>query len=208
MKLYRYLEKEYVESFFDTGNLMLSSFTRCRSLEGTRGDDREGKANFAVAGRDNSVFGIFNVGLNTQFLCTSRIQTEQLMHKFGVDDYFVVRRPAHFAHAIAECMTDVTDIHMSDCTYSDNGHEASSQESFFDLPPDFGNEDKAIQWFERQQKRMSSILHNSLGNRGLFTKRFSYQDEAEFRFAWTFSRPADDQVLVQCKDAVRYCRRR
>src|SRR3546814_68487 len=102
MKLYRYLEKQYVDSFLDTGSLMLSSFSRCRGLECARGDNREGKANFAVAGKDNSVFGIFNAGLNTQFLCTSRIETAQLMHKFGVDDYLIIARSAHFAHAVAE----------------------------------------------------------------------------------------------------------
>lgn len=187
---------------------MLSSFARCRSLECARGDNREGRANFAVAGKDNNVYGIFNAGQNTQFLCVSRIESTHLMRKFGVDDYFVITRPAHFAYAVAECIAEVKGVRMSDCAYSDNGYETSSQESFIDLPPDFSDEQKAIEWSERQQTRMSKILQESLGDRGLFTKRLSYQDEAEFRFAWTLSRPADDQVLVSCKDAVRYCRRR
>ena len=208
MKLYRYLEKQYVESFFDTGSIMLSSFARCRSLECARGDNREGKANFAVAGKNTTAFGIFNSGLNTQFLCTSRIETTHLMHKFGVDDYFVITRPAHFAQAIAECMADVKEMHMNDCIYSDNGYETTSPEPFVDSLPNLADEKSALEWAEWQHSRLSNIIQESLGNRGLFTKRLSYQDEAEFRFAWTLSKPADDQVLVPCIDAVRYCKRR
>lgn len=208
MNFYRYLEKTYIESFFDTGTLMLSSLNRCRNLEDARGDIREGRANFFITGKGNSVSGIFNAGLNTLLLCTSRIQSSQLMKKFNVDDYFIIKRPSHFAHVVAESMADVTDIHMSDCIYSDNGYESSTHESFFHSSPDFGNDEKAILWFQNQQRRMTDILRRNLGNKGLFTKRLSYQEEAEFRFAWTFSSVTADQILIQCKDAVRYCRHR
>ena len=211
MQLYRYLEKQYVESFFDTGSLMLTSFVRCRELEGARGDRREGKGNFLVAGRAGTIAGLFNTGANTHLLCTSRILAEELRIKFGVDDHFVIRRPAHFLHVVADCLTDIKTAHLGDCSYSDNGFETSSNDSFVEVPPSFEGMSEAehIAWFESEQRRMGATMQTALGNRGIFTKRHSsYHDEAEFRFAWTLTKPATDLVLVSCPDARQYCRRR
>lgn len=46
MRVYRYLENQHIERFFETGNLMLSSFERCRHRKDARGDIRAGKAIF------------------------------------------------------------------------------------------------------------------------------------------------------------------
>lgn len=189
---------------------MLSSITRCRIIEGVRKDDREGRGNFYIATRAHSVAGIFNSGANTQILCTSRLLSEGLMRKFSVDDYFAVKRPLYFSHAVSECLAGVVSTHLGDCTYSDNGFETTSQKNFLEQPPDLSNaeDEKAIAWFEASNGRLSESIDSALGDRGIFTKRQSYCDENEYRFAWTLKHVADSLKLVSCKEAVRYCSRR
>ena len=53
--LYRFIPKEYAESFFAKGELMISSFERCRKKEGGCGDRHdkdEGKGIFAIRAGD------------------------------------------------------------------------------------------------------------------------------------------------------------
>lgn len=137
MQLYRYLERQFVERFFDTGELMLSSFVRCRAIEGARQDCREGRCNLSLFDGLTSIYGISDSGSRTHFLCTSRLLSESLMKKFSVDDFFIVKRPLHFAYAIAECIQDVSNFEFRDCIYTDTGPEARSQSPIFLANPDF-----------------------------------------------------------------------
>lgn len=208
MQLYRYLERQFVERFFDTGELMLSSFTRCRAIEGARQDTREGRSNFSLFDGQRGIYGVSNSGSRTHFLCTSRLLSESLMKKFSVDDFFIVKRPLHFAYSLAECIQDVLSFEFQDCMYTDTGSEAYSQNSIFLSNPNFENESECIEWAERQRAHLGEIVHQSFGNSALFTKRVSYQEEAECRFVWTLRHPASEQLLVSCPNAIAYCRRR
>lgn len=210
MKIYRYLNREFVDAFFDTGKLMLSSFDRCRTLEDARGDPREGKANFFVKSGEHAVSGGFNSGRNTRLLCGSRVLSSTLMEKFGVDDYFIIRRPLHFLYAVSDCIPDVISFHCGDVIYEDNGIETANEESPF-LPFDFHNpdEDAAKEWFDAQNRHLSQWIHQSVGNSGWFTKRHTpYHDEFEYRFTWTLATLASGSLLVDCTKALEYCSRR
>ena len=58
---------------------------------------------------------------------------------------------------------------------------------------------------EGMRKTLSELIHSKVGDDGLFVKRESYADEAEFRFCWTISKPVDDSMPITCHDAVKYC---
>ena len=208
MQLYRYLEREFVERFFDTGELMLSSFVRCRAIEGARQDSREGRSNFSVLDGQRGLYGVSNSGSRTHFLCTSRLLSEGLMKKFLVDDFFIVKRPLHFAYALAEVMQDLVSFEFRDCIYTNTGPEVQSHKPIFLPNPNFEVESECIEWAERQQAHLSEMVRQSFGSSFLFAKRLSYQEEAECRFVWTLGSQTTEQLLVSCKDAVAYCRRR
>lgn len=213
MQLYRYLETQHIESFFDTGDLMLTSFARCQKLEGAHGDPRDGEGNFYIATPGGQgIAGIFGASTHTHLLCTSRELSEHLKRKFEREDYFVIKRPAHFSSAVAECLQDVRSFEMGDCSYSDNGYETSSSgvyEHRFPAEHESMSEPELEEWLDKEHRTFSDSLRATLGNRGVFTKRFTpYHDEAEFRFAWTLGSPVPETKVYSCLDAVRYCKRR
>lgn len=208
MRLYRYLEKQYADIFFDTGSIMLSSFERCRGFDDARGDPREGKANFLISSGTHVVAGINNAGSRTYLLCTSRLYSRDLAEKFNTDGCFSIRKPAHFAQVIRECISDVVSHHMGDCHYSDRGYETSTNEQLISLPPNLSNlsEDEIKAWFEHEHQSFSKKVNEKLGSTAYLTKRSSgYEEEREFRFFWTVATTVQPLLIITCPEARRYC---
>lgn len=83
MRLYRYLDKKYIDQFFADGSLMISTLERCRGLEGTdvRGGAGEGTFSSEFRGRYPSTppMNILQYSpIGTMVLCCSSVHSCEL----------------------------------------------------------------------------------------------------------------------------------
>lgn len=71
MILYRFMEEEYIDKFFETGELLISTYNRCKKLEDENRKDDEGHA--TLIGNQSPFKCVMDIGVgnNALLLCTS-----------------------------------------------------------------------------------------------------------------------------------------
>jgi len=197
---YRYIEREYVEMFFDTGRPMLTTYKRCAEMEDkSRADAREGKLNTLVRGPDGyAIAGISGVGRCSYMFCTSLKQNLDVMAGFeGANAHFRIDDPRAFAREVAAEMSGYQSGLMGACVYMpERSLEATavSNPDFSEIEAVMRSEDteaigRAIDNFRTQLGRQQSAL---VGAQAYFAKVAStHEDESEFRsFGWLTMRRA------------------
>ncbi|KFX69059.1 hypothetical protein TMS3_0116400 [Pseudomonas taeanensis MS-3] len=86
---YRYMNQIFIDEFFSTGKLMLSSFTRfSQHQDEQRSDNLEGENLVIGTAGDISITAQTGHGNKSIVLCTSVLESEDLMRQFDCDGYF------------------------------------------------------------------------------------------------------------------------
>lgn len=117
---FRYLSTQYVNSFFATGSLLLTTFARCKAHEeASRRDDTEGKCHFHFESPEHSLSGVHRFGTRSYMLCLSLIESQALAAKFETDSYFRINDVLQFASIVARWIPGCTGGSVGVCTYHD-----------------------------------------------------------------------------------------
>src|SRR6056297_2869635 len=103
--VYRYLDTKYVDDFFQTGRLRVSSFNRfAEHSDEQRADVSEGFC-FVMhrnsEGTGQTIFSTMSFGKNAFVLCGSTVYSDVLKKAFGTEDGFKITDPTKFGEAIA-----------------------------------------------------------------------------------------------------------
>ena len=179
--LYRFIEAQYVDMFFKTGKLKLTTFDNCKNLEDEiRKDTKEGQSElYGYDGGIKMQIG-FGVGSDAIMLCTSLCSEYKDNNGTIFDKYIEIFDVQGLLITIAEQLTKngyiINSILFGPCFYTKKEfHNAVSSENFREKL----DKEKVFDWDE-----MTRIANTIGGNNMFFQKPIDKRLENEFRLLW------------------------
>lgn len=196
----RYIERKYMEDFFRTGQLKLTTYTQCQVHEcNVRRDSNEGKAKFSLElpSVGASGWGIQTVGWQSYILCASLCESDKLLEHFKVDSYFRINNVLGFFDAVSRRLSGFENGKIGSCIYRDkNSFEKSLK--FNEISQNSSN--------VRNNKELTlAPIEFEMSDEPYFIKSDSFAAEAEFRFIWSLSNDVREPITVYCPEAIQFC---
>ena len=199
--VYRYCEQKYIDEFFETGRLKLSTFKSNRIIEdGIRKDENEGLHTYRVASKDRKRVCELNVSdfdHRRIFCCSTQLDLSSLLTYFKVDGCFEITNSIGFAYEIALVLNGYHYGQEGPVEYTDDNFTyflLEQHENLPDLPED---------------KNMKSFLPliDAIGKdlNMFFHKRKAFSSEKEFRFVWKCIK--EHPIFIDCPGALKYCKK-
>ena len=120
--VYRFLPKRYVDEFFSSGRLRLSSFKQfARHADEQRLDGDEGTVHLLCRADESSPESLLtsvSVGSDAYVLSASLLPSAEVMAAFRADSAIVVRDPVSFGRTVGEAIPGVVCGFDGPCSYS------------------------------------------------------------------------------------------
>jgi len=201
--VYRYMPQEYIDLFFETGKLRLSSFSSYTKYEDTvKGDKGEGfNIATATSKKENySLYAVVGVGTNAYSICTSTILDENLKQKFDCDGVFKIKDSQSFGLAVANKILGFIEGMQGLCQYVDIRSTKKTIESL-DLDEMRISPDKK----ELDMGKMLQKVNEANSIDSFFMKPLSYQYQSEYRFIWLVDKKNNDFLDIECPEAIQFC---
>lgn len=204
--VFRYLDQQYVDAFFQDGTLRLSSF----KMFGTHADEqrldvREGKVQFVhtTQQRGGQTFSAWaTVGLNAYVLCATMRHDDSLQRHFGCNSYIRIHNTTGFGMAVAKQIAGVVAAFEGPCLYQrmkivskDLGY---IDESLFRDPSDPR---------KLRVEDLNKFIFSQLQQYPYFIKDVKYAHQSEYRFVWLLPRDAECYLDIRVPDAIAFCSR-
>jgi hypothetical protein len=207
--VYRYMEKKYIDLFFDKGLLRLSSFRKFKNYpDEIRGDKSEGKGAILSTTKEGGQFvGVTEVGNDAYIFCTSTIESTELMKKFNTDGYFKIIDPLGFSFAISNSILGFSQAIQGLCNYVDSRliNKFINGMSMNDFTNEVG---ELIIGGPKMLQRLREMVGD--GTELMLLKEKKYQKQTEYRFIrkinTQFFTPLEF-IDVECKEAIQFCER-
>ena len=205
--VFRYMNKQYTDLFFNEGILRISSFERFRKYpDEIRGDINEGGGVYQNYSKENTQNLIFtNTGNNGYMFCSSLIFSEKLMKEFNVDSCIKIKNPLAFSNAILNSIVGSNEAFLGFCNYEDH-RMINKTINFFSDTDDLDENGNVKIGGEKFNKRINETIGNGMDL--MFLKESKYQEQFEFRFVWNIDRryfELNEYIDVECKEAIQYC---
>lgn len=208
--IYRYMEKEYIDLFFEKGILRLSSFKKFRDYpDEIRGDKNEGSGS-VVGTTDKSGFqfhAMSNAGNDAYMLCGSIIESERIRQTFKSDTCFRIVNPIEFSVAVSNAIIGFKQSFQGFCNYREH-RVIMKLIPGMDINDFTGPEGTFIIGGEKGNERINEILGNGIDL--MFLKEKKYQEQCEYRFAWIINNQfykMSDHIDIECKEAIQFCQK-
>ncbi|WNB17858.1 hypothetical protein [Marivirga arenosa] len=208
--VYRYMDKQFIDLFFDEGKLRISSFDKFRKYpDEIRGDKSEGGG--SITGKSDKEGFTFHlmtrVGKNGYMLSTSLLHSQSIMDEFETDGVFRIKDPINFAAAISNSILGNDQVFVGFCNYQDG--RIIEKEIKGLSAKDFTNEEgNFIIGGPGMAKRTNEMIGNGIDL--MYLKDNKYQVQSEFRFVWTIRNQffeMNEFLDIECKEAIQYCER-
>jgi hypothetical protein len=195
------MPQQYIDEFFATGRLMLSSFATFKQhADEQRGDTQEGLNVITAVGDNLTVWMSAQHGTHSLVMSTSVRGDEDLMRQFGCNGYFRIVDTHLFGRAIGERLDGYTDGLEGFCTYRDS-HLLHKK-----IPASVAATMKSNP--EGMDLEQAILQASGLGGLEVFfSKRRQYEHQAEYRILWNVAHPVTGSVIVECPEAVQFCER-
>ena len=202
--VFRYLEHQWVDEFFNEGKLKLSSFNKFHQhKDEQRGDKSEGNS-FIVGNSSNlSMYSVVSHGRDAFVLSTSLAYTDGLKKDFNVNDCFVIENPLAFANAIASKVPEYKGLLFGPCLYQENKIIKRTVPAF-DMES-LKNEDTED---GLDFNKMMALSNLAGGNDVFFAKTIKHIHQHEYRFLWfVWMDEVPEFIDIVCPEAISYCKR-
>lgn len=205
--VYRYMDKKFVDLFFDEGILRISSYNRFRTYpDEVRGDPNEAKGTYSTKTKEGNRFNVMTAGGSSEYmLSASLFENDILKNEFKVDTLIKITDPINFFAAISNAIVGFHQGFIGFCNYQDIGIVEKKVEDF--SIKEFENENGELMiGNEAMHKRMEQMVGSNIDL--FFLKRKKYQSQVEFRFVWQINSqyyPIHEYIDVNCKEALQYC---
>ena len=208
--IYRYMDTQFIDLFFEKGILRLSSFKKFKEYpDEIRGDKNEG--NGSVTGTtDKSGFQFHvmsNLGSDSYMLCGSIIDSDSIRKTFETDTCFRIVKPLDFSVAVSNAILGFKQSFQGFCNYREH-RMIKKLIPGMDINDFTGPEGTIIIGGQKGNERKDKILGNGIDL--MFLKEKRYQDQCEYRFVWTINTQfysMFDFIDIECKEAVQFCER-
>ena len=207
-RAYRFMDEQYVDAFFRTGTLRLSSFALfSKHTDEQRLDGNEGTVSIGYRPPgDSGDFVLMQqfVGTDAYILSTCLLPSVQVMRAFSADSGIVIHEPREFALAIAAAVPDFDHGFDGPCSYQSRRHVQRDFSSAIDAPDvPYRTAGDGTQQFDNA--RMGEFMYAVAKRDAYFLKHFSYVQQHEWRFVWITKGPRHDYLNVNVPDARRFC---
>ena len=205
--VYRYMAREYVDAFFDTGSLRIGSFDQfSKHSDEARLDGQEGRGMVFHQnnnGEGTSVSGYMIYGVSSYVFCGSSFFSEEIAELFGADSGFRINDTVAFADTIAHRISGFRGGCEGPCVY------VPTRTVLRDTGPvgiddfqDDGERDKV------SFNKMMGFLSGMAGDDLLFLKDAKYSSQCEYRFIWHTHDPKVSGFLdLKVPEARQFCTR-
>ena len=203
--VYRFLQKEWVDEFFETGKLRLSSFSRFKSHEDSQRQDKEEGYNILICNLDNNmtIETHCHVKQTSFVLCASLLYDEKLYNDFEVTSCIEITNSFEFVKAVSQHVSDVYNIIVGPCLYIPDKKivKYASKEDFDKIYYNC-NEN------EMNYDALFEFMDKSGGNDFFFVKPNRFSPQHEYRFLWQVDAPIVPEYMdVFVPEAIKYCRK-
>ncbi|MDD4649170.1 MAG: hypothetical protein PHO79_04020 [Desulfoplanes sp.] len=204
--VYRYMDKKYVDRFFEDGSLRLSSFAEfSRHADEQRQDKEEGKGNLwhmNSEGEGQTIVARMGMGQNAYVLCGSRLHDQAVARDFKCDSGFRINDTTAFANMIASHIPGFQGGCEGACLYlSERSVDRDLGRVDFDMFRDHPG-DKTM-----NLNKIQTFLFNSAGTDLFFLKLKKFVNQNEYRFLWLTSSNVDGILEIKCPEARQFCTR-
>jgi hypothetical protein len=202
--VYRYLNKEHVDQFFDSGRLRLTAMPEFRKYPDEElGDAEEGN----LAARSTTTNGgsfvfVGQVGHDALVMSCAQRLGDDLKAAFKRDSAFRIKEPISFANAIAQKLRIFREGVEGPCIYTDDTTLQRNAPSH--TPSTFFDTDGG---FVLGTPNQGQVMREVVGPEFYFKKRAKYQHQCEYRFVWLLHGSAQSHEFVDCPEAVQFCER-
>ncbi|QJU59556.1 hypothetical protein HL653_18950 [Sphingomonas sp. AP4-R1] len=199
--VYRYEDQRWIDEFFDTGKLRLSTFAKFATYEDeVRGDKNEGQGFCYGETSDNkSVVVMQSQGINAAVLCCSHRLCQDLQHGFQRNSAFQITNTVGFSLEISRQLAGFRNGIEGSCIYRSDATISRAIDFDFEkykLPD--GNLDM----------QMVADASTQLGGPELLLlKRKRYERQQEYRLLWEIDTIGADYVDVVAPLARQFCRK-
>lgn len=198
--VYRILDDErWMENFFESGEIQLSSFTKFHSYKDElQGDVQEGNATVIFEGGDGNTHAmVYEAGLNAFVLSTTTTLNDQVIKDFKGKCAIKINHPTMFALEIAKKLPFVTSGLEGDCDYVEYRSE------FIERSLSTDNLLKAVKDLDKPQ--MQSLVTDLTRGMEIFAKHLKYAHQKEYRFVWFSDLPVNSTIRINCPEATMFC---
>lgn len=204
---YRYLDKKYIDLFFEKGILRISSFRKFKMYpDEIRGDKSEGGGAFKTITKEGSQFLLMtNTGESEYMFCSSLIQSDELTKQFNVDSYFKIIKPLEFSSAILNSIPGCSQAFLGFCNYQDH-RIIEKKIKGFSINEFTDEKGSFIIGGPTMSQRTNEIMENGIDL--MFLKENKYQAQSEFRFIWSINTQfyqIKESYDIECKEAIQFC---
>lgn len=201
--LYRFIKEEYVDSFFETGELKLTTFENCKTLEDkNRKDTMEGQSK--LYGYDGNIKIQFDsgVGSNAIMLCTSLCSEYEDDNGFAYTKYIEIFNVQGLLFAIAEQLSKkkyiIKEVLFGPCFYAEKEFHKAVNSGPLREKLDTGHFDG---------DEMTKMTNTIGGKNMFFQKPIDKRMENEFRLLWIVDNIKNGMdIFVKIPHPEAYCR--
>ncbi|MFO1441452.1 MAG: hypothetical protein U1F81_24245 [Verrucomicrobiaceae bacterium] len=204
--VYRYMPRAYVDEFFSSGKLRLSSFAAFAKHEDEeRKDAAEGTGiivNTDHQGEGQTLMAVMGQGHGAFVLCGSGRYSKDLSSAFGTDSGFRINDTTSFGCMISRMIPGFRGGLEGACIYADE-KVVRRKAGRVNLE----NMKVTPEGKELDMGKMFSALGAIAGDDLFFLKKERYQHQAEYRLLWSSQSAIGDFIEVSCPDAIQFCTR-
>jgi len=203
--VYRYMQKEFVDLFFDKGILRLSSFSSfSKHQDEERLDTREGQGivqNIDHAGTGQTLFAVMSQGQDAYVLCGAMKHSTDLAQAFAVDSGFRINDTTAFGCAISNVIPGFKGGLEGACIYAED-RVVRRKAGQVDLESmRVSPEGKDL-----DGGKMFAAVSNLAGDDLFFLKQKQYEHQCEYRLVWAAA-DAQEFIDITCPEARDSCTR-
>lgn len=201
--LYRYENKIWIDDFFETGNIKLSSFKNYKKHPDNQlGDNEEGNSMNIVSGNNDKMIGTYTtVGDNEYCFCTSTVLDDKLKSTFNRDSVFRIFDPLNFMLEITRSLTRVEGVIFGNCVYLNQRIISSQIQKSIGISELKDDKDPDKISFEKMMEASAP----SLSRHRFFLKHIKYQEQCEYRLLWTVDNAFEEGIVLNCPEARKFC---
>jgi len=199
--VYRYENKQWIDEFFSSGKLRLSSFAKFATYtDEIRGDTQEGRGvGYGETPDNKSVFVVQAQGVSATVFCCSHRLDHKLRESFERDSAFEIMNTVGFGFEIARQLPGFRHGLEGSCIYRSD--TSIKRDINFD--------------FEKYKRPDGTMDMQMLFDAGaalggpelLLLKRKQYEVQQEYRIVWELDSLTGDSVDVVAPNARQYCRK-
>lgn len=199
--VYRYLPERFVDGFFETGELRLSTIAQFKShKDEARLDQREGFSLVRGIGGGRELWASITHSENSFVLCGSFIRSRAIMDRFeGSEAAIEIFNVPDFALEVARQLVGFQNGISGYCIYGDSmmlAREVGNDP--FPLPNDGG---------DIPMERLLQAVNLSGQNEQMFLKHSDYVYQAEYRMIWNVDVAPKEPIIISAPRARKFCRK-